>query len=97
MIEWRKRLGTAPEDIVSKTLENTTQFYLNCPGENRDVTQRHYKSRFSGLKGTLDNMKELLQTPYFPVSVVSDRGARRKEVRVRKAGKGKGKLGKGGK
>ena len=42
-------------------------------------------------------MKELLQTPYFPVSVVSDRGARRKEVRVRKAGKGKGKLGKGGK
>ena len=50
MIEWRKRLGTAPEDIVSKTLENTTQFYLNCPGENRDVTQRHYKSRFSGLR-----------------------------------------------
>ena len=72
MIEWRKRLAMAPEDVVSKTLEKTTQFYLNCPGKNRDVPQRHYKSIFPGLR--YPRLREGVATYTFFPSVVSDRG-----------------------
>ena len=72
MIEWRKRLAMAPEDVVTKTLENTTQFYLNCPGENRDVPQRHYKTRFPGLR--YPRQREGVATDTFFPSLTSDRG-----------------------
>ena len=72
MIEWRKRLGMAPEDVVSKTLNHTTQFYLNCPGENRDVPQIHYLCRFNGLRYPI--LREGLATDNFFPSVVSERG-----------------------
>ena len=34
LIEWRRRLGMIPEATVKKTLENTTQFYLDVECEN---------------------------------------------------------------
>ena len=33
--EWRRRLGMIPEDVVRKTLANTTHFHLNPAIENR--------------------------------------------------------------
>ena len=72
MIEWRKRLAMAPEDVVSKTLDATTQFYLNCPGETRDNPVRHYKSRFPGLR--YPRLREGVATDTFFPSSVSDRG-----------------------
>ena len=47
-------------------------FYLNCPGENRDVPQRHYKSRFPGLR--YPRLREGVATDTFFPSLVSDRG-----------------------
>eukprot|EP00957_Ditylum_brightwellii_P127485 9722037-Ditylum_brightwellii.AAC.1 len=29
VVEWRKRLAMLPEAVVQKTLENSTNFYLN--------------------------------------------------------------------
>ncbi len=50
MGEWRKRLAWAPEDVVTKTLENTTQFYMSIEGENRENPRRHFTSRARGLR-----------------------------------------------
>ena len=72
MIEWRKRLAMAPEDVVSKTFDATTQFYLNCPGESRDNSVWHYKSRFPGLR--YPRLREGVATDTFFPSVISDRG-----------------------
>ena len=44
MIEWHRRLAMAPEDIVSKTLQHTTQHYLNVDCENRSNMHEHYQS-----------------------------------------------------
>ncbi|MGH7955023.1 MAG: reverse transcriptase domain-containing protein [Gloeomargaritales cyanobacterium] len=71
-IEWRKRLALLPEDVVNKTLENTTQFYLSVEGENREEPRRHLQSRAPGLR--LPRQNELVYSDtYFP-SVQSDRG-----------------------
>ena len=73
MIEWKKRLAMDPGDVVTKILENTTQFYLNCPGENRYVPQRHYKARFPGLR--YPRHQEGVATDTFFPSLTSDRGS----------------------
>ena len=72
MVEWRKRLAMTPEDVVHRTLEKTTQFYLNCEDDNRDVPQRHFKSRFPGLR--YPRLQEGVSTDTFFPSVTSDRG-----------------------
>ena len=72
MIEWRRCLAMAPEDIVSKTLQHTTQCYLNVDCENRSNMREHYQSRFPGLR--LPQQKEGVATDtYFP-SVKTSRG-----------------------
>jgi len=60
MIEWHRRLAMAPEDIVSKTLQHTTQHYLNVDCENRSNMHEHYQSRFPGLR--LPRQKEGVAT-----------------------------------
>jgi len=72
MIEWSRRLAMAPEDIVSKTLQHTTQCYLNVDRENRSNMREHYQSCFPGLR--LPRQKEGVATDtYFP-SVKTSRG-----------------------
>ena len=48
--DWRKRLGFAPDEIIKKTLEATTQYCLVPEEENREMPRRHYKSRFPFLR-----------------------------------------------
>ena len=72
MMEWRKRLAMAPEDIVAKTLENTSQFYLTLPGDERQDMRDHYVSRTPGLRYPRQN--EVVSSDTFSPSVRSDRG-----------------------
>ena len=65
IIEWRKRLAWAPEDIVIKTLEKTTQFYLGVGCDNRDNPRRHLISRVPGLRYPRQNEKVATDT-FFP-------------------------------
>jgi len=63
LAEWRRRLALAPADIVEKTLENTTQYYMTVDCENRTNMRQHYQSRFRGLK--LPRLKEGVATDTF--------------------------------
>ena len=72
LIEWRKRLGMLPEDVVKKTLQNTTQYYLNVDCEDRVEARDHYKSRFPALR--LPRLNEKVATDTFFPSVKSNRG-----------------------
>ncbi|MGH3053473.1 MAG: hypothetical protein ACRDL7_00670, partial [Gaiellaceae bacterium] len=70
--EWRKRLAMLPEDVIRRTLENTTQFYLSLEAENRDDPKGHVKSRMPGLRWPRQN-EIVCSDTYFP-SIPSDRG-----------------------
>ena len=48
--EWKKRLALALEDIIKKTLENTTQLAIEVDMDNRSVPRRYYTARFSFFK-----------------------------------------------
>ena len=50
MEEWRKRLAMAPEDVIRKTFEATTQLSMSIETDNRLVPRQHYKSRFPFLR-----------------------------------------------
>jgi hypothetical protein len=50
LTEWRRRLGMLPEDVVQKTLENTTHFYLSPSIENRQDPRREILSHRPGLQ-----------------------------------------------
>ena len=50
MQEWRNRLALAPEDVVRKTFDATTQMAMKVEAETRAVPRRHYKSRFPFLR-----------------------------------------------
>ena len=47
---WRQILDMAPEDVVRKTFDATTQLCMSVEAENRAVGRRHFKSRFPILK-----------------------------------------------
>ena len=70
--EWRKRLCMAPEDVVRKTLQNTTQFYLSVGEEDRMNPRRHFKSRTPGIR--LPRQNEMVSSDTFFPSITSDRG-----------------------
>ena len=48
--EWKKRLALAPEDVIKKTLENTTQLAIEVDTDNRSVPRQYYKARFPFFK-----------------------------------------------
>ena len=50
MEQWQDRLGLAPEDVIRKTFEATTQLVTNVEVENRTIGRNHYKSRFPFLR-----------------------------------------------
>ena len=70
--EWRKKLGMQPENIVEKTLENTTQHYMRLECESRDDPRRHIRSRAPGLRCL--RQKETVATDSLFPSITSDRG-----------------------
>ena len=72
MSEWTNRLACLPEDVIHKTLENTTHMYLQVKAERRQDPQKHYKSRFPGLR--LPRQNESVASDTFFPSVKSDRG-----------------------
>ena len=55
MPELRKIFAYLPDDIISKTLDNTTQYYLETDTENRGNPQRHFRKRF---KAILDDRQQ---------------------------------------
>ena len=72
MSEWRKRLAMLPEDVIKKTLEATTNFYLSIEGENRMDPRRHFQSRFPGLR--IQRQNEEVATDTFYPTVTTQRG-----------------------
>jgi hypothetical protein len=72
MVEWQRRLAMVPEDIIHRTLDCTTQYYLNAEFENRQHPRDHVKSRFPGLRCHRQN--EVVASDTFFPSLVSNRG-----------------------
>ena len=70
--EWQKRLAMLPEEVVRKTLENTTCFYLHVDNDHRDDPRRHYKSTLKGIRHRRRN--EIVATDTFFPSVNSSQG-----------------------
>jgi hypothetical protein len=72
MNEWRKRFAMLPEEIVKKSFNCTTQYYLNAEIENRQDPRDHIKSRFPGLR--IKRQNEMAASDTFFPSVVTNRG-----------------------
>ena len=63
--EWRKRLGFAPDDIIEKTIQNTTQYYLTVECKECEEPCRHFKSRVPALRAKCQN-ESMSSDTYFP-------------------------------
>ena len=72
MREWRTRLTMTPENLVTRTFDNTTQYYLLIESEERMDPRRHIKSRAPGLR--LNHQHEPVTSDTFFPSVKSERG-----------------------
>ena len=55
MLEWRKWLVFAPEDVIRKIFEATIQMAMHVDAERRMDGRRHYKSRFPSLREKIVN------------------------------------------
>ena len=55
------------DDVIQKTLDNTTQFYMKVEGDNRQNPQHHYKSRFPTLCLERQN-KMVASDKFFPLA-----------------------------
>lgn len=78
MGKWRERLALAPEDVVRKTFNATTQLAMNLEAENRDISRRHYISRFPFLKEKRIN--DTFHSDIFFLSVATNRGETRSQM-----------------
>ena len=72
LIQSRKRLAMLPEDVIQKTIENTTQFYMKVEYENPQNPQHHYRSRFPALR--LKRQNEMVASDTFFPSDPTNRG-----------------------
>ena len=70
--EWRRRLAMIPEDVVRKTLANTTHFYLNPAIDTRQDPRRELLSHRPGLR--LKRRNEVVGTDTFFPSVKTAQG-----------------------
>ena len=82
MSKWRKRLAMTPEDVVSKTFEATTQFYISIAGEDRMDPRRYLKSRDPGLRA--NHQHEGVSSDTFFPSKTSNRGTTCSQIFVGK-------------
>ena len=65
-------MAMAPDDVVERTLDTTTQLAINVECENREDPRKHLKSRFPFLREKRLN-EEVHSDTFFP-SVKTDRG-----------------------
>ena len=72
MSEWRNRLALAPEEVVQRTFDATTQMVTNVECKNRDIPQRHFKSRFPFLREKRIN--DTFHSDTFFPSITSNQG-----------------------
>ena len=72
MEEWRNRLALAPDDVIRKTFQATTQMAPTVEVENRLIPRQHHKSRFPFLKEKRLN-DEFHSDTFFP-TVKSNQG-----------------------
>uniref|UniRef100_A0A7S2WIU7 Uncharacterized protein n=1 Tax=Eucampia antarctica TaxID=49252 RepID=A0A7S2WIU7_9STRA len=72
MDTFKKRLALAPDDLVRKTFQATTQMSMSVEVENIVIPRRHMKSRFSYLREKRIN-DEFHSDTLFP-SVESNEG-----------------------
>jgi hypothetical protein len=71
--EWRRRLSMLPEDIIHRTMQCTTQYYINTEIENRQNPRDHIRSRFPGLR--IKRQNEAVASDTFFPAIVSNRGS----------------------
>lgn len=65
--ELRKRFAYQPDDILKRTLQNTTQYYLEIEEENRSNPQRHFRKRFKAIPDNRQNEDVATDFVYFSV------------------------------
>ena len=70
--EWRKRLGMLPEEIIDKTLDATTQYYIELADDNRSSAKQHFKKRFKGLG--INRQNEQVATDFVYSSAKTSQG-----------------------
>eukprot|EP00957_Ditylum_brightwellii_P142894 10887857-Ditylum_brightwellii.AAC.1 len=46
LTEWQKIFAMLPEEVIKRTLENSTTFYMNVEVENCQDPRQHFKYRF---------------------------------------------------
>ena len=68
--EWIKRLAWQPQDVIDKTLINTTQHYLRIECESRNDPRGHIKTRTPGLRQK--RLSETVATDTLFPSIKSD-------------------------
>ena len=68
MPELRKRFAYLPEDIIKKSLDNTTQYYLDVLEENQDNPQRHFRQRFKAIPDNRQHEEVATDYVYFSKS-----------------------------
>lgn len=66
ILEWEKRLGFAPQEVINKTLAATTQHYIEIEAENRVDPRQHFAKRFKGLQYDRRNEEDATNT-IFPL------------------------------
>ena len=64
MNELKKRFAYLPDEVIQKTLDNTTQFYLDVE-ENRSNPQRHFRKRFKAITDFRQNEEVATDFVYF--------------------------------
>ena len=72
MIEWRKRLAMAPDEVIRKTFKATTQMAMSLDIDNRIIPRRHHKARFPFLKQ--NRINDEFHSDTFFLSVKSNQG-----------------------
>jgi hypothetical protein len=69
--EWRRRLAMLPEDVVKRTvLDTTTQLYMEVENEHRNDLREHYQSRCPGLCNFRQH-ETVASDTYFPTKVTN--------------------------
>jgi len=72
LLEWKRRLGNAPDAVVLQTLQNTTQYVESVEAETRSTPRRHFLCRLPMLRPRRLN-EGFFTDPFFP-DIVSIRG-----------------------
>ena len=65
MSELRKRFAYVPDEIITKTLQNTTQFYIDVMEENQSNPQKHFRKRFKAIHSYRQNEDVATDFVYF--------------------------------